>query len=58
MAYREEHDDDRMPLTGHLADLRKCLIISLIAIGPGFVIASVYSEQILKILFDRIPTDN
>jgi sec-independent protein translocase protein TatC len=42
--------DGKMPLTAHLEDLRKRIIISLIALLAAFVVAFNYSEEIFGIL--------
>lgn len=41
---------DKLPLTEHLAELRKRIIVSFLAIGVAFVIAFNYSEQIFGLL--------
>jgi len=38
--------NDKMPFTGHLTELRHCLIVSSIAIGIGTVISFVFSKKI------------
>ncbi|MCE5243431.1 MAG: twin-arginine translocase subunit TatC [Syntrophobacteraceae bacterium] len=43
-------DQDRMPFTQHLEELRKRLIISVVAIGVGFVACYGFKEQIFEIL--------
>ena len=55
---KENVDAKRMSLTGHLAELRKCLIISIIAIGIGFIISFNFSEEILKFLTRFINPEN
>ncbi|MFQ5847176.1 MAG: twin-arginine translocase subunit TatC [Candidatus Methylomirabilales bacterium] len=42
--------DDRMPFLSHLEELRKRLIVCLIAIGVGFGVAFNFSEQIMALL--------
>lgn len=42
--------DDRMPFLSHLEELRRRLIVALIAIGVGFAIAFNFSEEILALL--------
>ncbi|MDI6891152.1 MAG: twin-arginine translocase subunit TatC [Thermodesulfovibrionales bacterium] len=42
--------DIKMPLTEHLSDLRKRIIISLIAVLTGFVAAFIYSEELFRFL--------
>lgn len=41
---------DKLPLTEHLAELRKRIIVSFLAIGVAFVIAFNYSEEIFGLL--------
>ena len=52
-------DFQKQMLTEHLADLRSCLIRSLIAAGIGFGIAYTYIKEIgnwfFKPLFDVLP---
>ena len=43
-------DGKRMPLTGHLTDLRKCIVITLIGIAVGFLAAWNFTDPILKFL--------
>lgn len=49
----------KLSLTEHLADLRKCLIRSLIAVGLAFSLSYAYSKQIsywlFKPLFEVLP---
>jgi sec-independent protein translocase protein TatC len=42
--------DDKMPFLSHLEELRRRLIVSLIAIGVGFGITFNFSEEILALL--------
>ncbi len=42
--------DDRMPFLSHLEELRKRLIVSLVAIGVGFSLSFYFSEQIMGFL--------
>ena len=42
--------DDKMPFTGHLVELRKRIIISLIALIAGFSLSFTYSEDIFNVL--------
>lgn len=53
----ETISEKKMSLTEHLAELRTCLIVSVIAIGIGFIIAFYFSEDLLKILTDLIITE-
>lgn len=41
---------DKMPFLAHLEELRKRLIVSLIAVGVGFSLAFYFSEQIMGFL--------
>ena len=54
----KEANDKRMSLTGHLSDLRVCLIISVVAIAAGFVISFYFSEQLLRFLTRLIFVEN
>ena len=47
----------KMSLTDHLAELRTCLIVSVIAIIAGFAISFYFSEDLLKALTDLISSD-
>ncbi len=42
--------DEKMPFTEHLSDLRKRIIISLIALLIAFIASFTYSEELFKIL--------
>ncbi len=42
--------DDKMPFTGHLGELRKRLMISVIAITVFFLISFTFSEVIFRVL--------
>jgi Sec-independent protein secretion pathway component TatC len=50
---------EKQALTEHLAELRRCLIISLIAVAAGFAAAYVVVDEIgfwfLKPLHDALP---
>ena len=50
---------EQQTLTDHLADLRKCLIAILIAVGAGFSVSYYFIKDIgywfLKPLFDVLP---
>ena len=54
---RETLSDKKMSLTDHLAELRTCLIVSVIAIIIGFAISFYFSEDLLKALTDLISSD-
>ena len=43
-------DDDKMPFTQHLEELRKRLIVCAVAIAVGFLIAYAFKEKIFEIL--------
>ena len=43
-------EDDKIPFTTHLEELRKRLVICFIAIGIGFVIAYGFKEKLFEIL--------
>ncbi|MFQ5901027.1 MAG: twin-arginine translocase subunit TatC [Thermodesulfobacteriota bacterium] len=42
--------DEKLPLTVHLEELRKRLIISFIAIGIGSIFSYIFSKEIFKVL--------
>jgi sec-independent protein translocase protein TatC len=42
--------DEKMPLTEHLGELRKRILVSLISLLVAFVIAFYYSEQIFRLI--------
>lgn len=46
----EKTEDLKMPLTEHLSELRRRIIISLIALLIGFVASFIYSEELFKFL--------
>lgn len=52
-------DFEQQPLTEHLAELRHCLIISLVAVGAGFCVSYYFIQDIgywfFKPLFDVLP---
>jgi len=54
---RETLSGKKMSLTDHLAELRTCLIVSVIAIIAGFAISFYFSEDLLKALTDLISSD-
>jgi sec-independent protein translocase protein TatC len=43
-----DNSDKTMPFTAHLAELRRCLIISFVAVGVGFMAAYAFSGEILE----------
>ncbi len=42
--------DEKMPFTGHLEDLRKRIVISLVGLIAGFSLCFTYSEEIFNVL--------
>ncbi len=50
---------EKLPLTQHLADLRNCLIVSLLAASIGFAVAYYFIQDIgywfFKPLFEVLP---
>ena len=44
------NEDDKLPFTAHLEELRNRLIVSFIAVGIGFVISYGFKEKIFEIL--------
>ena len=53
---RLEHGD-RVTLVEHLDELRSRLIISILAVGVGFVIAFIFQDTILEWLERPLPED-
>ena len=49
-------EDDKIPFTSHLEELRRRLITSFIAIGVGFVISYGFKEKIFQILMHPLIT--
>ena len=45
-----ENEDEKIPFTGHLEELRKRLVACFIAIGIGFVISYCFKEKLFDIL--------
>ncbi len=43
-------DENKLPLTSHLQELRKRLILSFIAVGVGFVICYAFADTLFDIL--------
>jgi len=43
-------DDKKLPLTSHLQELRKRLILSFVAIGAGFVVCYAFSDTLFDII--------
>ena len=54
--------DEKLPITAHLEELRKRLIVCIIAVGIGFALSYAFSEQIFIILSqpltDILPEEN
>ncbi|MBI5182342.1 MAG: twin-arginine translocase subunit TatC, partial [Nitrospirae bacterium] len=50
----EISEEGKMPLTGHLTELRKRLVVSIAAIGIGFIASSVYSDQLIGLIVKSI----
>jgi sec-independent protein translocase protein TatC len=48
MARDESAEEARMPITGHLEELRKRIMVSLIAVGLGFAISLTLTTPVLK----------
>ena len=46
----EQHVEEKQTFIEHLEELRKRLIISLIAVGIGFVISYIFAKEIFQIL--------
>ena len=44
------NDDEKMPFTAHLEELRNRLIICFVAIGVGFGVSYFFKEKIFEIL--------
>ena len=47
-------EDEKLPFTAHLEELRRRLIICSIAIGIGFVISYVFSKRLFEILMQPL----
>jgi len=43
-------DEKKLPLTGHLQELRKRLILSFIAVGAGFILCYAFAEAVFNVL--------
>lgn len=43
-------EDEKIPFTAHLAELRRRLIVCCIAVGTGFVISYFFSKEIFELL--------
>jgi sec-independent protein translocase protein TatC len=44
------HEDEKIPFTSHLDELRKRLIVCFIAVGAGFVLSYAFKEKLFDIL--------
>ncbi len=53
----EAVSDKKMSLVEHLAELRTCLIVSVITVVAGFIISFYFSENLLKVMTDLISSD-
>jgi Sec-independent protein secretion pathway component TatC len=55
-------DLEQQPLTEHLAELRGCLIATLVAVGVGFCVSYYFIQDIgywfFKPLFDVLPDES
>ena len=53
---------EKQSLTSHLAELRSCLVTSLVSVGVGFLIAYYFVQDIgywfFKPLFDVLPEES
>ena len=49
--------DEKMSFFSHLEELRKRIVVSLVAIGVGFILTFSYSETILRFLKRPLTTD-
>jgi sec-independent protein translocase protein TatC len=47
-------DEKKLPLTGHLQELRKRLIFSFIAVGAGFFVCYAFADRVFDILADPL----
>jgi sec-independent protein translocase protein TatC len=47
-------EDEKLPFTAHLEELRRRLIICFIAVGIGFVISYVFSKRLFEILMQPL----
>lgn len=51
----EEKDEEaKMPLTEHLSELRKRLVVSIAAIGIGFIVAFNFSDRLIGLIVKSI----
>ncbi|MEK7829272.1 MAG: twin-arginine translocase subunit TatC [Deltaproteobacteria bacterium] len=49
--------DNKMPFTSHLVELRKRLIVSVIAVTIGFAASYYYSKELFMLLAKPLPTN-
>lgn len=47
-------EDEKLPLTAHLEELRRRLIICFCAVGIGFVISYIFSKRLFEILMQPL----
>ena len=47
-------NDEKMPLTGHLDELRKRILVGVVAISAGFILCFNYSEEVLRFITNPI----
>jgi len=47
-------EDEKLPFTSHLEELRKRLITAFIAIGVGFVVSFGFKERLFNILVEPL----
>ena len=47
-------EEDKLPFTGHLEELRRRLIICFIAVGVGFVGCYLFKERLFELLMDPL----
>lgn len=48
MSDTQDRDDDKLPITEHLGELRKRILISLVAVLVTFTVAFAFSEEIFR----------
>jgi sec-independent protein translocase protein TatC len=51
----EDEEQGRMPFLAHLGELRQRIIVSLIAVGLGFIVTFNFSEQIITWIARPLP---
>lgn len=55
---KKESSKEEMPLTAHLEELRRRIIISVIAIGAGFIVSYNFTEKVLSFIRRPIKAGN